>query len=86
MAKKAAKKAAKKPAKKTTKTRAVAPQETNAAAQAAPIAKRAKPTTPRATPTPIIWSENRWFSRCSGCSRKRRGNAPPDNNPDNYDL
>ena len=34
---------------------------------------------PRATPKPIIWSENRWFSRCSGCSRKRRGNAPPDN-------
>ena len=21
---------------------------------------------PRATPKPIIWSENRWFSRCSG--------------------
>src|SRR5215217_3522268 len=38
---------------------------------------------PRATPNPIIWSENRWFSRCSGCSRKRRGNVPPDNNPDN---
>ena len=30
---------------------------------------------------PIIWSENRWFSRCLGCSRKRRGNAPSDNNP-----
>ena len=48
--KKVAKKAAKKPAKKTTKTRAVAPQETNTAVQAAPIAKRAKPTTPRAKP------------------------------------
>jgi methionyl-tRNA synthetase len=47
---KVAKKAAKKPAKKTTKTRAVAPQETNAAVQAAPIAKRAKPTRPRAKP------------------------------------
>ena len=38
---------------------------------------------PRATPKPTIWSENRWFSRCSGCSRKQRGNAPPDINPDN---
>ena len=47
---KVAKKAAKKPAKKTTKTRAVAPQETNAAVQAAPVAKRAKPTRPRAKP------------------------------------
>ena len=47
---KVAKKAAKKPAKKTTKTRAVAPQETNAAVQAAPVAKRAKPTTPRVKP------------------------------------
>src|SRR6266850_3947291 len=38
---------------------------------------------PRATPNRTIWSENRWFSRCSGCSRKRRGNNPPDNNLDN---
>src|SRR5438552_9984635 len=38
---------------------------------------------PRATPNPTIWSENRWFSRCSGCSRKRCGNAPSDNNLDN---
>src|SRR6266702_2853335 len=28
---------------------------------------------PRAIPKPTIWSENRWFSRYSGCSRKPRG-------------
>src|SRR5436305_13571722 len=28
---------------------------------------------PRATPQSTISSENRWFSRCSGCLRKRRG-------------
>src|SRR4030088_3218443 len=28
---------------------------------------------PRATPQNTILSENRWFSRCSGCSRRRRG-------------
>src|SRR5262245_56095446 len=39
---------------------------------------------PRATPNPIIWSENRWFSRCSECSRKQRDNAPSNNNPDNF--
>jgi methionyl-tRNA synthetase len=49
-AKKSAKKAAKKSANKTTKTRAVTPQETNAAVPAAPVAKRAKPATPRAKP------------------------------------
>src|SRR4030081_1771412 len=30
-------------------------------------------TAPRATPQSTISSENRWFSRCSGCLRKRRG-------------
>ena len=49
-AKKSVKKSAKKPANKTTKTRAVTPQETNAAIPAAPVAKRAKPATPRAKP------------------------------------
>jgi methionyl-tRNA synthetase len=63
---KVAKKAAKKPAKKTTKTRAVAPQETNAAVQAAPVAKRAKPTTPRAkpavaTPPAVAAERNTYF-------------------------
>ena len=29
-------------------------------------------TAPRATPNPTTLSENRWFSRCSGCLRKRR--------------
>src|ERR1700754_784393 len=29
---------------------------------------------PRATPQNTIWSENRWFSRCSDCSRRRRAN------------
>ena len=38
---------------------------------------------PRATPKPTIWSESRWFSRCSGCSRKQRDRAPHDINPDN---
>jgi methionyl-tRNA synthetase len=47
---KSAKKSAKKSANKTTKTRAVTPQETNAAVPAAPVAKRAKPTKPRANP------------------------------------
>jgi methionyl-tRNA synthetase len=63
--KKVAKKAAKKPAKKTTKTRAVAPQETNAAVQAAPIAKRAKPTTLRAKPAaaaqPVVAAERNTY-------------------------
>jgi methionyl-tRNA synthetase len=49
-AKKSAKKTAKKSAKKTTKTRAVTPQETNAAVPAAPVTKRGKPATPRAKP------------------------------------
>src|SRR5262245_55410686 len=31
---------------------------------------------PRVTPKTIILSENRWFSRCSRCSRKRRGKRP----------
>ena len=30
---------------------------------------------PRATPNRTIWNENRWFSRFSECSRKRRGNT-----------
>jgi methionyl-tRNA synthetase len=47
---KPARKSAKKSANKTTKTRAVTPQETNAAVPAAPVAKRAKPTKPRAKP------------------------------------
>jgi methionyl-tRNA synthetase len=50
VAAKPAKKSAKKSANKTTKTRAVTPQETNAAAPAAPVAKRAKPAKPRAKP------------------------------------
>src|SRR5712671_3484205 len=41
---------------------------------------------PRATPRNTILSENRWFSRYSGCSRKPRGNPPPDINPDNLAL
>jgi methionyl-tRNA synthetase len=49
-AKKPAKKSAKKSANKTTKTRAVAPQETNPVVPAAPVAKPAKPTSPRAKP------------------------------------
>jgi methionyl-tRNA synthetase len=49
---KSAKKSAKKSANKTTKTRAVTPQETNAAVPAAPVAERAKPTRPRAKPAP----------------------------------
>src|SRR5882724_706631 len=40
---------------------------------------------PRAIPNLTIWSENRWFSRYSGCSRKRRGNAPHSINP-NYPV
>ncbi|MBR1277859.1 methionine--tRNA ligase [Bradyrhizobium sp. AUGA SZCCT0283] len=61
--KKAAKKAAGKPttkkspkksANKTTKTRAVTPQETTPAVQAAPVAKRARPTTPRAKPAAAV--------------------------------
>ncbi len=58
-AKKAATKPAKKPAKKsankTTKARAVVTsQETNLAVPAAPVAKRAKPTTPRAKPAVVV--------------------------------
>ena len=57
-AKKAATKPAKKPAKKsankTTKARAVTSQETNPAVPAAPVAKRAKPTTPRAKPAVVV--------------------------------
>jgi len=49
---KSAKKSAKKSANKTTKTRAVTPQEMNAAVPAAPVAERAKPTRPRAKPAP----------------------------------
>src|SRR3954454_4015586 len=33
---------------------------------------------PHATPRNTIWSENRWFSRCSGCSRRRRANRRDD--------
>ena len=33
---------------------------------------------PRAIRNRTIWNENRWFSRCSGCSRKPRGDAPFD--------
>src|SRR5436309_4366240 len=33
---------------------------------------------PRATPRNTIWSENRWFSRCSGCLRRRRANRCDD--------
>jgi methionyl-tRNA synthetase len=62
---KSPKKVAKKAAKKTTKTRAVAPQETNAAVQAAPIAKRAKPTTLRAKPAaaaqPVVAAERNTY-------------------------
>ncbi len=47
-ARKTAKKTAKKPANKTTKPRAVAAQEPNAVAPVTPVAKRAKPATPRA--------------------------------------
>jgi len=47
---KSAKKSAKKSANKTTKTPAVTPQETNAAVPAAPVAKRAKASKPRAKP------------------------------------
>src|SRR5260370_39193820 len=32
---------------------------------------------PRAIPNRTIWNENRWFSRYSRCSRKRRGKPPP---------
>lgn len=50
-AKKAARKSAKKSANKTTKTPAViTAQETNPVVPAAPVAKRARPTTPRAKP------------------------------------
>ena len=35
-------------------------------------------TAPRATPKPTILSENRWFSRCSGCLRKPRANRRDD--------
>jgi methionyl-tRNA synthetase len=52
-AKKPAKKSAKKSASKTTKTRAVTPQETNPAVQAAPVAERAKPTASRTKPAPV---------------------------------
>jgi methionyl-tRNA synthetase len=52
-ARKPAKKSAKKSASKTTKTRAVTPQETNPAVQAAPVAERAKPTAPRTKPAPV---------------------------------
>jgi methionyl-tRNA synthetase len=52
-ARKPAKKSAKKSASKTTKTRAVTPQETNPAVQAAPVAERAKPTASRTKPAPV---------------------------------
>jgi len=52
-AKKPAKKSAKKSTNKTTKTLAVTSQEPTPAVQAAPVAERAKPTTPRAKPAPV---------------------------------
>src|SRR4051794_8643181 len=33
---------------------------------------------PRATPRNTIWSGNRWFSRCSGCLRRRRASRRDD--------
>ena len=33
-------------------------------------------TAPRATPQNTISSENRWFSRCSGCLRRRSADRP----------
>jgi methionyl-tRNA synthetase len=51
---KPAKKSAKKSANKTTKTRAVTSQETNPVVLVAPVAKRAKPTTPRAKPAAAV--------------------------------
>ncbi|MEH2527708.1 MULTISPECIES: methionine--tRNA ligase [unclassified Bradyrhizobium] len=53
-AKKSVKKSAKKSANKTTKTRAVTSQETNPVVPAAPVAQRAKRTTPRAKPAAAV--------------------------------
>src|SRR6266404_5832566 len=36
---------------------------------------------PRATPKPTIWNGNRWFSRCSGCFRRRRARRSAGGHP-----
>ena len=41
---------------------------------------------PRATHKTTIWSGSRWYSRYSGCSRKRRGSCFALLNPDNFTL
>src|SRR6478752_5758545 len=41
---------------------------------------------PRATRKTTIWSGSRWYSRYSGCSRKRRGSCFTLLNPDNFTL